>query len=143
MLSLPRASKGAKLVKKPCGKCDLQSVNVSQYVSARQGKCLQTVPCYIVELTLCPSPGLTVCVRLFLRVVKEEISDDNAKLPCFNGRVVSWVSEMDGALLSSGCAASARTKDMWSTRGSCKCRNVTPPQSFFNTLHLDLTVRLC
>lgn len=26
------------------------------------------------------------------RVVKEEISDDNAKLPCFNGRVVSWVS---------------------------------------------------
>uniref|UniRef100_A0A8D0AGJ8 Dishevelled segment polarity protein 3a n=1 Tax=Sander lucioperca TaxID=283035 RepID=A0A8D0AGJ8_SANLU len=24
-------------------------------------------------------------------VVKEEISDDNAKLPCFNGRVVSWV----------------------------------------------------
>ncbi|KAK3548484.1 hypothetical protein QTP70_013314 [Hemibagrus guttatus] len=26
-------------------------------------------------------------------VVKEEISDDNAKLPCFNGRVVSWVSE--------------------------------------------------
>lgn len=25
------------------------------------------------------------------RVVKEEISDDNAKLPCFNGRVVSWV----------------------------------------------------
>uniref|UniRef100_A0AAQ5XGZ8 Dishevelled segment polarity protein 1a n=1 Tax=Amphiprion ocellaris TaxID=80972 RepID=A0AAQ5XGZ8_AMPOC len=30
-------------------------------------------------------------------VVKEEISDDNAKLPCFNGRVVSWVSEMDVA----------------------------------------------
>lgn len=25
------------------------------------------------------------------RVVKEEISDDNARLPCFNGRVVSWV----------------------------------------------------
>ena len=25
------------------------------------------------------------------RVVKEEISDENAKLPCFNGRVVSWV----------------------------------------------------
>uniref|UniRef100_A0A3B3ZJR4 Uncharacterized protein n=1 Tax=Periophthalmus magnuspinnatus TaxID=409849 RepID=A0A3B3ZJR4_9GOBI len=25
-------------------------------------------------------------------VVKEEISDDTAKLPCFNGRVVSWVS---------------------------------------------------
>ncbi|KAI2659197.1 hypothetical protein H4Q32_023437 [Labeo rohita] len=25
------------------------------------------------------------------RVVKEEVSDDNAKLPCFNGRVVSWL----------------------------------------------------
>lgn len=25
------------------------------------------------------------------RVVKEEISDDNAKLPCVGGRVVSWV----------------------------------------------------
>lgn len=30
-------------------------------------------------------------IVLFYRVVKEEISDDNAKLPCFNGRVVSWV----------------------------------------------------
>lgn len=28
-------------------------------------------------------------------VVKEEISDDNAKLPCFNGRVVSWVSNIN------------------------------------------------
>uniref|UniRef100_A0A673W2X5 Dishevelled segment polarity protein 3 n=1 Tax=Salmo trutta TaxID=8032 RepID=A0A673W2X5_SALTR len=29
-------------------------------------------------------------------VVKEEISDDNAKLPCFNGRVVSWLVSADG-----------------------------------------------
>ncbi|KAL2079765.1 hypothetical protein ACEWY4_025509 [Coilia grayii] len=28
-------------------------------------------------------------------VVKEEISDDNAKLPCFNGRVVSWLVSSD------------------------------------------------
>lgn len=35
-----------------------------------------------VSLTYIPSLG---------RVVKEEISDDNARLPCFNGRVVSWV----------------------------------------------------
>lgn len=33
-----------------------------------------------VSLTYIPSLG---------RVVKEEISDDNARLPCFNGRVVS------------------------------------------------------
>uniref|UniRef100_A0A8B9K554 Dishevelled segment polarity protein 1b n=1 Tax=Astyanax mexicanus TaxID=7994 RepID=A0A8B9K554_ASTMX len=32
-----------------------------------------------------------VYVCVFCRVVKEEISDDNAKLPCFNDRVVSWL----------------------------------------------------
>ncbi|KAG5261004.1 hypothetical protein AALO_G00298920 [Alosa alosa] len=31
-------------------------------------------------------------------VVKEEISDENAKLPCFNGRVVSWLVSSDGAV---------------------------------------------
>lgn len=34
---------------------------------------------------------LTLTLSFPCRVVKEEISDDNAKLPCFNGRVVSWV----------------------------------------------------
>lgn len=32
------------------------------------------------------------------RVVKEEISDDNAKLPCFNGRVVSWVRSLSSCV---------------------------------------------
>jgi hypothetical protein len=31
-------------------------------------------------------------IELISRVVKEEIIDDSAHLPCFNGRVVSWVS---------------------------------------------------
>uniref|UniRef100_A0AAY4B360 Dishevelled n=1 Tax=Denticeps clupeoides TaxID=299321 RepID=A0AAY4B360_9TELE len=35
-------------------------------------------------------------------VVKEEISDDNAKLPCFNGRVVSWLVSADGSSHSDG-----------------------------------------
>ncbi|XP_041130481.1 segment polarity protein dishevelled homolog DVL-1 [Polyodon spathula] len=30
-------------------------------------------------------------------VVKEEVSDDNAKLPCFNGRVVSWLVLAEGS----------------------------------------------
>uniref|UniRef100_A0A3P8VW33 Dishevelled segment polarity protein 3a n=1 Tax=Cynoglossus semilaevis TaxID=244447 RepID=A0A3P8VW33_CYNSE len=38
-------------------------------------------------------------------VVKEEISDDNAKLPCFNGRVVSWYLFLTPTL---GKAASGR-----------------------------------
>ncbi|TRY60306.1 hypothetical protein DNTS_015875 [Danionella cerebrum] len=36
------------------------------------------------------------------RVVKEEISDDRAKLPCFNGRVVSWLVSADGSHGSDG-----------------------------------------
>lgn len=85
------------------------------------------------RLRVPPAVGLTVSVCLFRRVVKEEISDDNAKLPCFNGRVVSWVSEMDA--LHPSCAsllacmpASPLTTDMCSTRGLA-----TPPQSFLNT----------
>ena len=31
-----------------------------------------------------------------LSVVKEEITDDSAKLPCFNGRVISWVCVESG-----------------------------------------------
>uniref|UniRef100_A0A8D0AJ99 Dishevelled segment polarity protein 3a n=1 Tax=Sander lucioperca TaxID=283035 RepID=A0A8D0AJ99_SANLU len=38
-------------------------------------------------------------------VVKEEISDDNAKLPCFNGRVVSWLVSGDGAHTDTGSVA--------------------------------------
>lgn len=36
-------------------------------------------------------PGPLTFILSLCRVVKEEISDDNARLPCFNGRVVSWV----------------------------------------------------
>ncbi|XP_066541360.1 segment polarity protein dishevelled homolog DVL-3 [Hoplias malabaricus] len=46
-------------------------------------------------------------------VVKEEISDDNAKLPCFNGRVVSWLVSADGSHGSdggSGCGAESQAE---------------------------------
>lgn len=63
------------------------------------------------------------------RVVKEEISDDNAKLPCFNGRVVSWVSvwRMTHPRVprsSSDTRTSAHCR-------SCKCGRMTPPQGLF------------
>ncbi|XP_062832940.1 segment polarity protein dishevelled homolog DVL-3 isoform X1 [Anolis carolinensis] len=35
-------------------------------------------------------------------VVKEEISDDNARLPCFNGRVVSWLVSAEGSHSDAG-----------------------------------------
>jgi len=38
--------------------------------------------------------------KLFCSVVKEELSDDEAHLPCFNGRVVSWVSDFIISVLS-------------------------------------------
>ena len=34
---------------------------------------------------------LTFYFCLRFSVVKEEIIDDDAHLPCFNGRVISWV----------------------------------------------------
>ncbi|KAI1903313.1 hypothetical protein AGOR_G00025920 [Albula goreensis] len=40
-------------------------------------------------------------------VVKEEISDDAAKLPCFNGRVVSWLVSSDSALTDTPAPAPA------------------------------------
>ncbi|KAB5575080.1 hypothetical protein PHYPO_G00216700 [Pangasianodon hypophthalmus] len=43
-------------------------------------------------------------------VVKEEISDDNAKLPCFNGRVVSWLVSADGSHGSDGGSVCAETQ---------------------------------
>ncbi|VUZ50018.1 unnamed protein product, partial [Hymenolepis diminuta] len=33
-------------------------------------------------------------------VVKEEISDDAASLPCFNGRVIAWLVTADGSAKS-------------------------------------------
>ncbi|XP_077598354.1 segment polarity protein dishevelled homolog DVL-2 isoform X2 [Stigmatopora nigra] len=38
-------------------------------------------------------------------VVKEEISDDGAKLPCFNGRVVSWLVSSDAPAAESATPA--------------------------------------
>ena len=43
---------------------------------------------------------------LSFRVVKEEIVDEDAKLPCFNGRVVSWVSTFKNLSLATHGAAS-------------------------------------
>ncbi|XP_035295213.1 segment polarity protein dishevelled homolog DVL-1 isoform X6 [Cricetulus griseus] len=41
-------------------------------------------------------------VTMAAEVVKEEIFDDNAKLPCFNGRVVSWLVLAEGAHSDAG-----------------------------------------
>uniref|UniRef100_A0AAR2ILH7 Dishevelled segment polarity protein 2 n=1 Tax=Pygocentrus nattereri TaxID=42514 RepID=A0AAR2ILH7_PYGNA len=44
-------------------------------------------------------------------VVKEEISDDGAKLPCFNGRVVSWVCAGSFSLFFPSCLLYSRVSD--------------------------------
>lgn len=36
-------------------------------------------------------------------VVKEDIADDSTILPCFNGRVVSWLVSADGSNQSDNC----------------------------------------
>ncbi|XP_069053411.1 segment polarity protein dishevelled homolog DVL-3 isoform X2 [Lepisosteus oculatus] len=45
-------------------------------------------------------------------VVKEEISDDNAKLPCFNGRVVSWLVSADGSHSDGGSVCADSQSDL-------------------------------
>lgn len=35
------------------------------------------------------------------RVVKEEMMDDEAKLPCVNGRVVAWLVQVEGSIAGS------------------------------------------
>ncbi|CAG9789895.1 unnamed protein product [Diatraea saccharalis] len=53
-------------------------------------------------------------------VVKEEIVDDNAHLPCFNGRVVSWLVSAEGSNPSDGasqCTDSNAGKGKQNTHG--------------------------
>ncbi|KAJ8271144.1 hypothetical protein GJAV_G00123250 [Gymnothorax javanicus] len=45
-------------------------------------------------------------------VVKEEISDDNAKLPCFNGRVVSWLVSAEGSHSDGGSVGADSQADL-------------------------------
>uniref|UniRef100_A0A8C6Z0M9 Dishevelled segment polarity protein 1 n=1 Tax=Nothoprocta perdicaria TaxID=30464 RepID=A0A8C6Z0M9_NOTPE len=45
-------------------------------------------------------------------VVKEEISDDNAKLPCFNGRVVSWLVLAEGSHSDTGSQCTESHTDL-------------------------------
>ncbi|KAL2097963.1 hypothetical protein ACEWY4_007170 [Coilia grayii] len=42
-------------------------------------------------------------------VVKEEISDDNAKLPCYNGRVIAWLVSADGSHSDGGSVAESQS----------------------------------
>lgn len=58
--------------------------------------------------SLCGRPGVGLMALSASRVVKEEILDDNAKLPCFNGRVVSWVSPWLLCWRLLGCLCLAR-----------------------------------
>ncbi|XP_029470966.1 segment polarity protein dishevelled homolog DVL-3 isoform X4 [Rhinatrema bivittatum] len=45
-------------------------------------------------------------------VVKEEISDDNAKLPCFNGRVVCWLVSAEGSHSEVGSVCADNQSDL-------------------------------
>uniref|UniRef100_A0A8C8DZT5 Dishevelled segment polarity protein 3a n=1 Tax=Oryzias sinensis TaxID=183150 RepID=A0A8C8DZT5_9TELE len=72
-------------------------------------------------------------------VVKEEISDDNAKLPCFNGRVVSWLVSGDGGHADTGSVADSLepAPPLERTGGIGDSR---PPS--YQSVHLDITFLL-
>merc|ERR1712168_1354073 len=44
-------------------------------------------------------------------VVKEEIIDDDAPLPCFNGRVVSWIVSADSSVISDNASQCGETEN--------------------------------
>lgn len=45
-----------------------------------------------------------MCLLFYFRAVKEEIADESTILPCFNGRVVSWLVTADGSNQSENCS---------------------------------------
>jgi hypothetical protein len=45
-----------------------------------------------VVIFLCKCKHCFLFIVYVSSVVKEEIVDDDAHLPCFNGRVISWVN---------------------------------------------------
>uniref|UniRef100_A0A667ZSD3 Dishevelled segment polarity protein 2 n=1 Tax=Myripristis murdjan TaxID=586833 RepID=A0A667ZSD3_9TELE len=61
-------------------------------------------------------------------VVKEEISDDGAKLPCFNGRVVSWVrhNKQDMVFIISGVGSVETLDDQTETESVVSFRRERP-----------------
>nr|XP_057923934.1 segment polarity protein dishevelled homolog DVL-2 [Doryrhamphus excisus] len=60
-------------------------------------------------------------------VVKEEISDDNAKLPCFNGRVVSWLVSSDAPAAEPTSPAALPPAEQASTQPSPPPPPLPPP----------------
>ncbi|KAJ8378103.1 hypothetical protein AAFF_G00248170 [Aldrovandia affinis] len=62
-------------------------------------------------------------------VVKEEISDDNAKLPCFNGRVVSWLVSAEGSHSDGGSVCVDSQADLPPWRGPAASETPDPPPS--------------
>lgn len=53
-------------------------------------KNLQHAISFLFKITVTSCEIWIITTIYFVRVVKEEIVDDDAHLPCFNGRVISW-----------------------------------------------------
>uniref|UniRef100_A0AAY4AA45 Dishevelled n=1 Tax=Denticeps clupeoides TaxID=299321 RepID=A0AAY4AA45_9TELE len=60
-------------------------------------------------------------------VVKEEISDDNARLPCYNGRVICWLVLADGSHSDGGSVADSQSGRLPSMERSQGIGDSRPP----------------
>ncbi|XP_022187203.2 segment polarity protein dishevelled homolog DVL-3 isoform X2 [Nilaparvata lugens] len=66
-------------------------------------------------------------------VVKEEIVDDDAHLPCFNGRVVSWLVSAEGSNASEGTSQGTESAGHSDTKAQQE-RNIDQPP-IINSMH--------
>ncbi|RZF39828.1 hypothetical protein LSTR_LSTR000476 [Laodelphax striatellus] len=66
-------------------------------------------------------------------VVKEEIVDDDAHLPCFNGRVVSWLVSAEGSNASEGTSQGTESAGHSDTKAQQERTVDQPP--IINSMH--------
>ncbi|XP_076350777.1 segment polarity protein dishevelled homolog DVL-3-like isoform X5 [Tachypleus tridentatus] len=72
-------------------------------------------------------------------MVKEEIVEDDAKLPCFNGRVVSWLVTAEGSNASDGTSQCTDRSDIRSSKDKTGRPHDLRPPSY----HSHLVDSLC
>uniref|UniRef100_A0A4W3HBW6 Dishevelled segment polarity protein 1a n=1 Tax=Callorhinchus milii TaxID=7868 RepID=A0A4W3HBW6_CALMI len=72
-------------------------------------------------------------LRESFQVVKEEISDDNARLPCFNGRVVSWLVLAESCTSDAGSQCAESQLDLPPIERTGGIGHSRPPSFHANT----------
>ncbi len=66
-------------------------------------------------------------IIIIFSVVKEEVADDDANLPCYNGRVIAWVISTEGSIASDSKSQHSITSDNNNTTALTTQSNINTP----------------